>query len=132
MLFLIILLNWSSQLQVSISQTFLRAAFTHAYPKSVKIQSSYQYLFALLESASIKTALRKLMKLTTDHITTCLTWHSWHLNTWQQKKGQKQNRRVELIFFRLSAHFWHQNFAWKCFAQICNFWHQNFVQKMRA
>jgi len=98
---------------------------------SVKLSVS----FALLGSANIKTALRKLMRLTTDHITTCLTWlprHSWHLNTWQQNKGQKQNRRVELIFFRLSAHFWLQNFVWKRFAQLCNFWHQNFVQKMRA
>jgi len=42
----------------------LRAAFTYAGPKSIKIQSSCQYLFALLESVRVKAARKKLMKLT--------------------------------------------------------------------
>ncbi len=48
----------------SISPTYLRTAFTPIAPKSVKIQSSCQYLFTLLGSTGAKAALRTLMKLT--------------------------------------------------------------------
>ncbi len=41
-----------------------RAAFTHADPKSLKIQWSCHYLLALLWSESIKASLNTLMKLT--------------------------------------------------------------------
>jgi len=43
----------------------LRAAFTEAVPKRVKIMSSHQYLFTLLGSACLKAAHKILMKLTT-------------------------------------------------------------------
>jgi len=42
-----------------------RAAFAHADPKSIEIQSSCQYFFALLGSMSIKAAYEMLMKSTT-------------------------------------------------------------------
>jgi len=48
----------------SISPTYLRTAFTPVAPKSVRIQSSYQYLFTLLGSTGAKAARRSLMKLT--------------------------------------------------------------------
>jgi len=48
----------------SISPTYLRTAFTPVAPKSVRIQSSCQYLFTLLGSTSAKAARRMLMKLT--------------------------------------------------------------------
>jgi hypothetical protein len=41
----------------------LPEAFTSKDPKSVKIQSIYQYLFALLGSAHVKAARKMLMKL---------------------------------------------------------------------
>jgi hypothetical protein len=50
--------------QVSISPTYLRTAFTPVAPKSVRIQSSCQYLFTLLGSTGAKAAHRTLMKLT--------------------------------------------------------------------
>jgi hypothetical protein len=50
----------------SISPTCVCAAFTGADPKNVKIQSSCQYLFALLRSACVKSASKMLMKLTPD------------------------------------------------------------------
>ncbi len=50
--------------QGSISPTCLRKAFTHADQKSVKIQSSLQYVFALLGSVHIKTSSKMLKKLT--------------------------------------------------------------------
>jgi len=37
-----------------------------------------------------------------------------------------------LRVFRTKAHFWHQNFERKRFAQLCNFWRQNFAQKTHA
>ncbi len=48
----------------SISPTYLRRAFTPVAPKSVRTQSSCQYLFTLLGSTSIKSVHRTLMKLT--------------------------------------------------------------------
>jgi len=48
----------------SISSTYLRKAFRHVAPKSVRIQSSCQYLFTLLGSTGAKAARRTLMKLT--------------------------------------------------------------------
>jgi hypothetical protein len=42
----------------------LRTAFTPVAPKSVRIQSSCQYLFTLLGSRSAKAVRRTLMKLT--------------------------------------------------------------------
>ncbi len=50
--------------KVSISSTHLRAAFMAVSPKSVRVQSSPQYLFMLLGSVCIKAAYRMLMKLT--------------------------------------------------------------------
>jgi len=41
-------------------------AFTRADPKSVRTQSSRQYLFPFLGSACIKAVLKTLMKLTLD------------------------------------------------------------------
>jgi len=52
------------RLQASVSPTYLRTAFTPIAPKSVKIQSSCQYLFTLLGSIGAKAARRTLMKLT--------------------------------------------------------------------
>ncbi len=57
-MFLAGFLNWCS-----ISSTFLRTAFTPVAPKSVKVQSSRQYLFTLLGSTSVKVVRRMLMKL---------------------------------------------------------------------
>jgi len=51
------------RVQGSISPTYLRTAFTPVAPKSVRIQSSCQYLFMLLGSSGTKAALRALMKL---------------------------------------------------------------------
>ncbi len=48
------------------SSTYLRTAFTPVAPKSVRIQSSCQYLFTLLGSTGAKAALRMLVKLTPD------------------------------------------------------------------
>jgi hypothetical protein len=42
----------------------LRAAFTFEDPKFAKIQSSHQYLFALLGSPHVKAVCKMLMKLT--------------------------------------------------------------------
>jgi len=42
---------------------FLQAAFTHKDPKSIKIQSSCQYLFALLGSAHVEASHKMLVKL---------------------------------------------------------------------
>jgi len=50
--------------QGSISPTYLRTAFTPVAPKSVRIQSSCQYLFTLLGSTGAKAAHKMLMKLT--------------------------------------------------------------------
>ncbi len=50
----------------SISPTYLRTAFTPVSPKSVRIQSSCQYLFTLLGSTATKAARRMLMKLTPE------------------------------------------------------------------
>ncbi len=50
--------------QVSISTTYLRTAFTPVAPKSVRIQSSCQYLFTLLGSTGAKAACSTLMKST--------------------------------------------------------------------
>jgi len=43
--------------------TYLRTAFTPVAPKSVRIQSSCQYLFTLLGSIGAKAARKTLMKL---------------------------------------------------------------------
>ncbi len=50
----------------SISPKCLCSAFMLTYPKSVKIQSSCQYLYVLLGSTCIKAAHKKLMKLTPE------------------------------------------------------------------
>jgi len=47
----------------SISSTYLHTAFTPVAPKSLKIQSSCQYLLTLLGSTSVKAVRRTLMKL---------------------------------------------------------------------
>jgi len=47
-----------------ISPTYLRAAFTPIAPKSVRVQSSCQYLFTLLGSTGAKGAHKILVKLT--------------------------------------------------------------------
>ena len=60
----IIMNNKSSDDNGSISPTYLRTAFTPVAPKSVRVQSSCQYLFTLLESTGAKAASRTLMKLT--------------------------------------------------------------------
>jgi hypothetical protein len=49
---------------VSISPTSLRPAFTQEDPRSVKIQSSGQYLFALLGYVHVKVLNKMLMKST--------------------------------------------------------------------
>jgi len=51
---------------VSISPTYLLTAFTPVAPKSVRIQSSCQYLFTLLGSTGAKATNRTLMKLTPE------------------------------------------------------------------
>jgi len=48
----------------SMSPTYLRTAFMPIARKSVRIQSSCQYLFTLLGSTGAKTTSRTLMKLT--------------------------------------------------------------------
>jgi hypothetical protein len=48
----------------SIPPTYLRTASTPIAPKSVRIQSSWKYLFTLLGSTGTKAACRMLMKLT--------------------------------------------------------------------
>jgi len=50
--------------QESISPTCLRKAFMCPDCKRVKIQSSCQYIFALLGSALVKAATKMMMKLT--------------------------------------------------------------------
>ncbi len=47
-----------------ISRTYLRTALAPVAPKSVRIQSSCQYLFTLLGSTGVKAECRTLMKLT--------------------------------------------------------------------
>jgi len=46
----------------------LRAAFTHADPKSTKIQSSHPCLFSLLGSVHIKAACKMLVKSTPEWV----------------------------------------------------------------
>jgi len=58
--------DWSIRLWL-ISPTYLRAAFTPVAPKSIRIQSSCQYLFTLLGFTGAKAANRTLMKLTIDY-----------------------------------------------------------------
>ncbi len=48
----------------SISPTYLQAAFTYEDLKSVIIQSSCQYLIALLKYVPVKVVRKMLMKLT--------------------------------------------------------------------
>jgi len=55
--------NW---LQVSISSTYLRTAFTPVAPQSVRTQSSRQYLFTLLGYMQLKAVHRTLMILSPD------------------------------------------------------------------
>jgi len=50
----------------------LRAAFTCVAPKSVRIQSSRQYLFTLLGSTRAKAVCTMLMKLTPEVAKSCL------------------------------------------------------------
>jgi len=64
MLFFSAGLSKSARYLGSISPTYLRAAFTQVAPKSIRIQSSCQYLFTLLGSTGAKAAHRMLMKLT--------------------------------------------------------------------
>ncbi len=45
---------------------YLRTAFMPVAPKSVRIQSSFQYLFTLLGSTGAKAARKMLMKLTPE------------------------------------------------------------------
>jgi len=47
----------------SVSPTYLHTAFTPVAPKSVRNQSSHQYLFTLLGSTGTKAVHRTLMKL---------------------------------------------------------------------
>jgi len=56
----------------SISPTCLCGVFTPADPKRIQIQSSCQYLFALLGSACVKALRNMLMRLTLDLFQTCL------------------------------------------------------------
>jgi len=49
-----------------ISPTNLHAAFTCLAPKSIRIQSSRQYLFMLLGSTRAKAVGKMLMKLTPE------------------------------------------------------------------
>jgi len=46
------------------SPTYLLPAFTHIAPKSIRIQSSNQYLFTLFGSKHAKSVREMLMKLT--------------------------------------------------------------------
>jgi len=48
----------------SISSTYLQEALPRVAPKSIRIQSSCQYLFTLLGSTCTKAARKMLMKLT--------------------------------------------------------------------
>jgi len=50
----------------SVSPTYLHTAFMPVAPKSVRIQSSCQYLFTLLGSTGAKAACGTLMKFTPD------------------------------------------------------------------
>ncbi len=52
----------------SITPTHIRKAIMHADPKSVKRQSSHEYLFSLLGSTLVKAAGKMLVKLTTEWI----------------------------------------------------------------
>jgi len=60
----------------SILPTYLNTAFTTVAPKSVRIQSSCQYLFTLSGSASVKAVCRTLMKSIpgrhSPHVTTSI------------------------------------------------------------
>jgi len=51
----------------SILPTYLRTASMPVAPKSVRLQSSCQYLFTLLGSTGAKAARRMLMKLKPCH-----------------------------------------------------------------
>ncbi len=58
--------------QGSVSPTYLPTAFMPVDPKSIRIQSSCQYLFTLLGSSVAKAARRTLMKLTP-----CCNYMGW-------------------------------------------------------
>jgi len=61
-----------------ISPTCLRAAFIMPVaPKSVRIQSSRQYLFTLLGSTGTKAARKMLMKLTLGDGECCIISHDF-------------------------------------------------------
>jgi len=57
----------------SVSPTYLRTAFTNVAHKSIRIQSSCQYLFTLWGSTRVKAARRMLMKLTPGEMNICFS-----------------------------------------------------------
>jgi len=113
----------------SISTTCLHSAYTCADPKSVKIQSSCQYLFALLGSACVKAAHKMLIKLTpvSRSIRNNFGFTPWICcsQLQEKEKGKRKNlhfsrfvklklrTNTDLIFF-LEIH----NYSFKRLSQI--------------
>jgi len=66
---------------------YLRTAFTPVAPKSVRIQSSCQYLFTLLGSTGSKAAGRTLMKWTPGLNFTNIFTYSFYARSSQKRKN---------------------------------------------
>ena len=77
----------------------LRTAFTPVAPKSVRIQSSYQYFFTLLGAMGAKAARRMLMKLKPD---ACCHVGGWHNGSAETKPLLKRLYQKNLIIYEKS------------------------------
>jgi hypothetical protein len=91
--------RWPRRDLSSISPTYLWATFTPVAPKSIIIQSSYQYLFTLLGSMGAKALCRMLMKLTPT---------LWKTNLLIRKKStffpDKSNYKYKYIYLFIYIH----------------------------
>jgi len=87
----------------TISPTYLRTAFTPVAPKSVRIQSSCQYLFMLLGSTGAKAAHRMLMKLTPGDDFTNILRSAFTRATFTIPKVQKIQSSHQCLFALLGS-----------------------------
>jgi len=73
--------KWLIRPHIQISSTYLRAAFTRADPKSVRIQLSHQYFLRFWDLL--------VQKLLVEH------WRNWH------QRAEKQLRACKITFLSL-------------------------------
>ncbi len=80
---------------------FLHTAFMLVGPKSVRIQSSSQYLFTLLGSTGAKAARRTLMKLTPDRHQHLSTLSYYQKERWTLLSDSLTNLLQNLLYHNL-------------------------------